>query len=160
MSKQAFHEELATGSANGLVCMFERDMTKRIDFARVRRLQGRSLRSTVQEIADLVQPLAVEQGVDFRTRLAEGRAQRAEEKRLLAERLQESVVPLFIANGRGPERIGSCVLVRFDSKFFAFTAAHVVRDAGPARLLAPSKGTGGKLLPLPPLYSPPEIVGR
>ena len=60
------------------------------------------------------------------------------------------MVPLFIGDTAGqPDRIGSCVLVRLDSDFFAFTAAHVVRDAGSALLLAPSEGRGGKLLPLP-----------
>jgi hypothetical protein len=40
--------------------------------------------------------------------------------------------------------------VRLDSEFYAFTAAHVIRDAGSARLFAPSEGRGGKLQPLPP----------
>jgi hypothetical protein len=61
------------------------------------------------------------------------------------------VSPLFIADGNGPpDRIGSCVLVRLDSEFFAFTASHVISEAGTARLLAPSGGKGGTLLPLPP----------
>lgn len=76
---------------------------------------------------------------------------KSEEQRLLAERLQESVAPLFIrgTNGR-PDRIGSCVFVRLDSGFFAFTAAHVIREANSARLFVPAEGKGGKLLPLPP----------
>lgn len=126
-------------------------MSKRIDFAKERRLQGRSLSSALRELAELVQPIAEQHGVDLRTRLAEGLARRSEEQRLLAERLQESVIPLFVAgNNALPDRIGSCVLVRLDSKFFAFTAAHVIHDAGTARLLAPSEGRGGKLFPLPP----------
>ena len=40
--------------------------------------------------------------------------------------------------------------MRLNSDFFAFTAAHVIRDAGAAPLLAPSEGRVGKLLPLPP----------
>jgi hypothetical protein len=60
-------------------------------------------------------------------------------------------VPLFIGDSDGqPDRIGSCVLVRLDSDHFAFTAAHVIQEAGCARLFAPSEGRGGKLLPLPP----------
>lgn len=126
-------------------------MSKRIDFAKQRRLQGRSLTSAVREFVELGQPIAEQQGVDLRARLAEGVARWSEERRLLAERLQESVAPLFIAHGDGqPDRIGSCVLVRLDSEFFAFTAAHVIRDVGTARLLAPSEGRGGKLIPLPP----------
>jgi hypothetical protein len=124
---------------------------KRIDFAKERKLHGRSLRSAGRELAVLVQPIAEQHGVDLRARLAEDLARRSEDKRLLAERLQESVVPLFIADGNGrPDRIGSCVLVRLDSEFYAFTAAHVITDAGTARLLAPAGGKGGKLLPLPP----------
>lgn len=126
-------------------------MSKRIDFAKERRLQGRSLNSALRELAELVQPIAEQHGVDRRARLAEDLARRSEERRLLAERLQESVMPLFIAHGeRQPSRIGSCVLVRLDSEFFAFTAAHVIHDAGTARLLAPTEGSGGRLLPLPP----------
>jgi hypothetical protein len=124
---------------------------KRIDFAKERKLQGRFLSSAVRELAEIVQPIAEQHGVNLPARLAEGLAQRSEEQRLLAERLQESVVSLFIADGNGqPDRIGSCVLVRLDSEFFAFTAAHVIRDVGTARLLAPAEGRGGRLLPLPP----------
>jgi hypothetical protein len=124
---------------------------KRIDFAKERKLQGRSLRSAVQKLAESAYPIAEQHGVDLRARLAEDFARRSEEKRLLAERLQESVVPLFIADGNGrPDRIGSCVLVRLDSEFFAFTAAHVIGEVGTARLLAPAEGKGGELLPLPP----------
>jgi hypothetical protein len=47
-------------------------------------------------------------------------------------------VPLFIYRDGQPDRIGSCVLVRLDSEFCAFTAAHVIRDAGSARPFAPS----------------------
>jgi hypothetical protein len=77
---------------------------------------------------------AVPSGFDLQARLEEASARKSEERRLLAERLQESVVPLFIGDSDGqPDRIGSCVLVRLDSDLFAFTAAHVIRDAN-ARL--------------------------
>ena len=126
-------------------------MSKRVDFAKERRAQGRSLSDDVRELAALIQPLASQQGIDLQARLNEASARESEERRLLAERLQESVVPLFIGDSAGqPDRIGSCVLVRLDSDFFAFTAAHVVRSADSALLLAPSEGRGGKLLPLPP----------
>jgi hypothetical protein len=132
------------------MCLGEK-MSKRIDYAKERRLAGRSLSSAVRELLESVQPLADEQGVDLQARLGESLARRSEERRLLAERLQESVVPLFIGDNDGqPVRIGSCVLVRLDSDFLAFTAAHVIRDGGDARFFAPSEGRGGKLLPLPP----------
>jgi hypothetical protein len=129
----------------------EREMSKRIDFAKKRRDEGRSISSAVHELAALIQPIAHEHGIDLQARLSAAAVRKSEEQRLTAERLQGSVVPLFISNHAGqPERIGSCVLVHLDSDFFAFTAAHVIRDADSATLLAPSEGKGGKLLPLPP----------
>ena len=126
-------------------------VSKRIDYAKERGAQGRSLNTAVRELARLIEPVAQQHGIDLQARLKEASARRSEERRLLAERLQESVVPLFIGDSDGqPDRIGSCVLVRLDSDFFAFTAAHVIRDAASARLFAPSEGRGGKLLPLPP----------
>jgi len=135
-------------------------VSKRIDFAKERRAQGRTLSTTVREIVRL-EPIAQHHGIDLQARLKEALARQSEEQRLLAERLQESVVPLFIGDSSGqPDRIGSCVLARLDSDLFAFTAAHVIREAGNARLFAPSEGRGGKLLPLPPYtahLSSPEI---
>jgi hypothetical protein len=125
-------------------------MSKRIDFAKERRDQGRSLSSAVRELTAMMEPLAHQHGIDFQTILDEASARKEEQERLLTERLQESVVPLFIYREGQPDRIGSCVLVRLDSEFYAFTAAHVIRDAGSATLLAPSEGTGGKLQPLGP----------
>ncbi len=126
-------------------------MTKRIDFAEERRAQGRSLNTAVRKLAWLIRPIARQHGIDLQARLNEASARESEERRLLAERLQESVVPLFIGASDGqPDRIGSCVLVRLNSDLFAFSAAHVIREAASARLLAPSEGRGGKLLPLPP----------
>jgi hypothetical protein len=124
---------------------------KRIDYAKERRVQGRSLNTAVRELIELIQSVAQQHGIDFQARLDEASARKSKERRVLAERLQESVVPLFIGDRGGrPDRIGSCVLVRLDSDLFAFTAAHVIREAGNARLFAPSEGRGGKLLPLPP----------
>jgi hypothetical protein len=126
-------------------------MPKPIDFAKDRRAQGRSLSAAARELAVLSQRVAQQHGIDLQARLNEALARKSEERRLLAERLQEFVVPLFIGGSHGrPDRIGSCVLVRLDSDFFAFTAAHVIRDAASARLLAPSEAKGGKLLSLPP----------
>jgi hypothetical protein len=131
--------------------MFDRKSVETIDFAKGRRAQGRSLSAAIRELARSIQLVAKQHGVDFDAWLDEASARKSEERRKLAERLQESVDPLFIEDSDGqPDRIGSCVLVRLDSGFFAFTAAHVIRDAASARLLAPSEGKGGKLLPLPP----------
>jgi hypothetical protein len=124
-------------------------VSKRIDFAKERRAQGRSLTNAVRKLIQLIQPLAQQHGIDFQARLNDASARKSEERRLLAERLQESVVPLFVGKRDGPDRIGSCVLVRLDSDLFAFTAAHVILEAASARFLAPSEGKGGKLLPLP-----------
>jgi hypothetical protein len=129
----------------------DQTMAKRADFSKERRTQGRSLNTAVHDLADLMKGLAEEQGVDLQASLDEAGARKAEERRELAERLQQSVVPLFIGDAeRRPDRIGSCVLVRLESDFFAFTAAHVIRDVGSSRLFAPSEAKGGKLLPLPP----------
>ena len=96
------------------MCLTER-MPKRIDFAKERRAQGRSLDTVVRKLARLIQPIAQQHGIDLQARLSEASARKSEEQRLLAERLQESVVPLFIGGRDGPDRIGSCVLVRLDS---------------------------------------------
>lgn len=67
----------------------------------------------------------------------------------LAQRLGQSVLPLFIGNDLGrPERLASCVLVRVDRNLYAFTAGHVLEDAGTSVLWA-SPGPMQKLRPLP-----------
>jgi hypothetical protein len=135
-------------------------MSNRIDFTARRRAEGRSLNKAVRELTALLQPIANQNGIALEARLTEASARKSEERRLLAERLQESVVPLFIHRGGQPDRIGSCVLVRLDSDFFAFTAAHVILDAESAPLFAPSEGKGGKLLPLPPCAAYLKSSGR
>ena len=140
-------------------CVSRGEMSKRIDFAKERRDQGRSLSSAVRELMAMIEPLAHQPGIHLQRILDEASARKEEEKRLLTERLQESVVPLFIDRDGQPDRIGSCVLVRLDSQFYAFTAAHVIRDAGSATLFAPSEGRGGKLQPLPPCTAHLESSG-
>jgi hypothetical protein len=136
-------------------------VSKRIDFAKERRAQGRCLNTVVRGLARLIEPAARQHGIDLQARLKEASARRSEERRLLVERLQESVVPLFIGDSDGqPDRIASCVLLRLDSDFFAFTAVHVIRDAASARLFAPSEERGGKLLPLPPCTAHLSSPGR
>ncbi|MBZ5526195.1 MAG: hypothetical protein LAP21_28590 [Acidobacteriia bacterium] len=121
-------------------------MSKRVDFAKERRAQGRSSSTAVRELVQF----AKQHGIDLQAFLNDASARASEERRLLAERLQESVVPLFISDSdQRPDRIGSCVLARLDSDLFAFTAAHVIREVASARLFAPPEGRGGKLLPLP-----------
>ena len=67
----------------------------------------------------------------------------------IAKRLQASVIPLFIERPQGrPDRIGSSVLVKRASHFYAFTAGHVIENAGPLPLWAPA-GPQGNLAPLP-----------
>jgi hypothetical protein len=128
----------------------DQTMLRRTDFPKERRAQGRALSTSVHQLKELMKAVAEQQGVDFQALLDEAAARKAAERRQLAERLQQSVVPLYIGDDKGrPGVIGSCVLVRLDSGFFAFTAAHVIRDAGAARLWAPPEGKGGKLLPLP-----------
>ncbi len=135
-------------------------MSKRTDFAKLRRTQARALSGAVRELAASIEATANQHGIDLRS-IREASARKSKERLLLAERLQESVVPLFIRDRSGqPDRIGSCVLVRLDSQFCAFTAAHVIRDAGSATLLAPSEGKGGKLLPLPPYTAHLNSSGR
>jgi hypothetical protein len=134
----------------GVDYSWTRDMSKRTDFPKERRTQGRAFSSAVDKLADLLKTVAELQGVDLQTSPDEAGTRKAEAQRQLAERLQESVVPLFIDDDKGhPDRIGSCVLVQLDGEFFAFTAAHVIRDVGSSHLWAPSEGKGGKLLPLP-----------
>lgn len=87
-------------------------MSKRIDFAKQRRDQGRSLRSAVRDLTAMMEPVAYQQGINLRAILNEASARKSEEERLLTERLQESVVPLFVNRAGQPDRIGSCVLVR------------------------------------------------
>jgi hypothetical protein len=77
-------------------------MPKRIDFAKQRRDQGRSLSSAVRELTAMMEPVARQHGINLRAILNEASVRKSEEERLLAERLQESVVPLFI-NRTGQE---------------------------------------------------------
>src|SRR5262245_54606637 len=69
--------------------------------------------------------------------------------REIAQRLLDSVLPLFLETERGrPDRIGSCVLVRVDGNHFAFTAGHVIRDHR-ACLLWAAPASNARLQPLP-----------
>jgi hypothetical protein len=63
----------------------------------------------------MMEPIAHQSGLDLRAILDEAAARKEKENQLLTERLQESVVPLFIYRDGQPDRIGSCVLVRLDS---------------------------------------------
>jgi hypothetical protein len=83
-------------------------VSKRVDFARERSAQRRSLNTAVRELARLIEPVVQQHGIDLQARLKEASARRSEQGRSLAERLQESVVPLFSGASDGqPDRIGS-----------------------------------------------------
>lgn len=95
--------------------------------------------------ARLLENAAREAGVDVDEMRRRSQSQTVE----LAKRRQESVIPLFIERQPGrPDRIGSCVLVKLDSDFYAFTAAHVIEDAKRLPFWAPA-GPKGKLAFLP-----------
>jgi hypothetical protein len=120
-----------------------------VNLAQQRKAQARALSASIDQLVALSQPLADQQGIDLQALLDQAEARSAEEQQQLAERLQESVLPLFVHDDRGcPSLLGSCVLVRLDSDYYAFTAAHVLRDAGSAQLWAPPRGKGEKLLRL------------
>ena len=125
-------------------------MSKRVDFARKRKTQGRAYSAAVSDIVALIKPSAAQQGIDLQAQLTGASLRTDDEDRKVAERLQEAVVPLFISDDDGhPDRVGTCVLVRVDSGLYAFTAAHVIAAIDSCRVFAPSEGRGGKLLPLP-----------
>lgn len=122
-------------------------MADRTNFVGKRRADARVFSTLAETLIDLSRPLAAQQGIDLDVRLHAASELRREEHQRLVERLLQSVLPLFIENEFGrPSRIGSCVLVRVKSNYYAFTAAHVTKEAGSARLGAPA---GGQLLALP-----------
>jgi hypothetical protein len=101
------------------------------------------------EFLDLLVKTFRDHGIDVDEILRASRHNSAERGRRLAERLAHSVLPLFVKDARRrPDRIGSCVLVRVESRPYAFTAGHVLEAAGSSQLFA-SPGPKGKLLPLP-----------
>jgi hypothetical protein len=131
-----------------------------MDFAQKRRAEGRAATASMEELMSLLKPVADQMGVDLQGRLAEAGLQIEVRKRELAERLQRSVLPLFIYHQRYPGTLGSCVLVRLDSTCYAFTAAHVLRDAGSAPLWFPPEGRGEMFLRLPRSTSLTLLVDR
>lgn len=135
-------------------------MAKRIDFAKERRARGRILKTAIGELATMLKPIAEQNEIGHEAVLDQASRHRSKEQQRLAERLQESVAPLFVMRRGVPDRVGSCVLVRLDLDFIAFTAAHVIMEAEFAPLLAPSEGKGGKLLPLPPCTAHLKSSGR
>lgn len=102
------------------------------------------------EIAELLAKTLRDLGVDVDEIRRKANDESAERGRRLAERLAYSVLPLFTTCGGTPDRIGSCVLARIQSKPYALTAAHVLKEARSSRLFA-APGPKGKLSPLPEL---------
>lgn len=123
-------------------------MPKQTDFSAQRRAAGRALTEFTDLLVNFCQPFASQAGINLQAHLNETAVRRAAERRNLAERLQRSVLPLFIDDERQePSRIGTCVLVSVDSDYYIFTAAHVIRDAGPRPLWVPvSQGTKMRLM--------------
>src|SRR5260370_40760749 len=121
-----------------------------MDLVQKRRAEGRSGRASIEEIIALLKPLAGQQGVDLQGRLEQAEAQTEEKGRQLAERLQRAVLPLFIYRRGYPRTLGSCVLVRLDSTCYAFTAAHVLTDAGSTPDWVPPRGKDQQVRRLPP----------
>jgi hypothetical protein len=116
-----------------------------------RRAEARAFSTFVDQFVTLLEPYAERQGLNLRELLDEGAVRAANEQRQLAERLQKSVLPVFVEDETGcPDRLGSCVLVRVDSNHYAFTAAHVLTRVGLSRLLFSPRQRGGGLLPFPP----------
>ena len=74
-------------------------MPKRIDFAKQRRDQGRSLTSTVSELKAMMEQAAQQAGINLRAILDEASARKEKDKQLLTERLQESIVPIVHLSG-------------------------------------------------------------
>jgi hypothetical protein len=120
-----------------------------MDFAQKRRTEGRKASASIEDIIALLQPIAMQAGVDLQGRLEEAAAQSELDRRGLAERLHRAVMPLFKYHRGYPGTLGSCVLVRLDSTCYVFTAAHVLRNAGDAPLWFPPQGKGEKFLRLP-----------
>jgi hypothetical protein len=86
--------------------------------------------------------------VDIEAFLRESSAARGKRQHDLAESLKQTVLPVFIHDETGrPSHLGSCVLVRLDDRHYAFTAGHVIEDAGGAQLWAAA--ANGKLERLP-----------
>ena len=113
-------------------------MSKRRNFPEERRAEGRALGKLNDMLVESARPFAEREGVDLQARLDEAAKGREEAHERLAERLRQSVLPLFIDDEQGqPAGIGSCVLVRLNSSYFIFTAAHVIRTAGSSPLWVP-----------------------
>ena len=67
--------------------------------------------------------------------LLEARIKIGEVNRRRAEQLARSVLPVFAEDRQvQPARLSSCVLVAVDGHHFAFTAAHVLKEAGESLL--------------------------
>ena len=74
---------------------------------------------------------------------AESQSRSEERSARLAHRLIRSVLPLFVMDERDHlERIGTCVMVRVDSRLFLLTAGHVLADAASRQLWAISGPKG------------------
>jgi hypothetical protein len=72
----------------------------------------------------------------------------AKRKHDLAERLKRTVLPLYLQDERErPWPFASCVLVKVEGRFYAFTAGHVLEKVGALSLWAPALNGKLELLP-------------
>jgi hypothetical protein len=86
--------------------------------------------------------------VDLAAILENVTAATAKQKQDLAERLTRTVLPLFLQDERKrPRPFASCVLVKVDGRFYAFTAGHVIEEVGASSLWAPALNGKLELLP-------------
>lgn len=86
--------------------------------------------------------------MDLEALLQDSSASRAKRQHDLAESLSQTVLPVFVHDDTGkPAHLGSCVLVGLDGRYYAFTAGHVIKDAGSSHLWAAAGNA--QLEPLP-----------
>jgi hypothetical protein len=87
--------------------------------------------------------------VDLAARLQEAAAETAKRKCELAERLKQTVLPLYLQDERErPWPFATCVLARVEGRFYAFTAAHVLEKVvGALTLWAPALNNKLELVP-------------
>jgi hypothetical protein len=123
-------------------------MPKRIDFAKQRRDQGRSLTSAVREIKAIMEPIANPPSIFEQSWV---KRQHKKEREAAINQTPARIRCAFVYLSGWAARQSWLLRPRaLGFGFYAFTAAHVIRDSGSAKLFAPSGRRGGKLQPLPP----------
>ncbi len=94
------------------------------------------------------EPPIYTESVDLGAILKNSAAVTAKRKKDLAERLTQTVLPLFLQDEKErPWPFASCVLARVEGHFYAFTAGHVLESVGSLSLWAPARTGKLELLP-------------